>query len=149
MRRSGFRGCWPGRRCAAAQRNALRQCNAALIYAMLVLVFFNPLHPAHFLKPDYHDIADARRALACVPAGAWVATHDEWFSVIAARSPRATLGTISGVDDLVYADDYPNVEFQTTVRHALAAEVAAGTYRKYARFGAVATYAQTGKRAPR
>jgi uncharacterized membrane protein len=134
---------------AAARRSALGQCTAALILTALVLAFFNPLHPAHFLAPDYRDIPDARRALACVPAGASVATHDEWFSVIAARSPRATLGTISGVDYLVYAGDYPNAEFQTAVRPALAAEVAAGAYREICRFGAVATYTRTGKKGPR
>lgn len=134
---------------AAARRNALRWCNAALTLTALVLAFFNPLHPAHFLAPDYRDIPAARRALACVPAGASVATHDEWFSVIAARSPQATLGTISGVDYLVYADDYPNAEFQTAVRPALASAVAAGAYREICRFGAVATYARTGKRARR
>jgi len=134
---------------AAAQRNALRWCNAALILSAIVLAFFNPLHPAHFLQPDYHDIPAARRALACVPPSASVATHDEWFSAIAARDPAATLGTISGVDYLVYADDYPNTEFQANVRPALRAQVAAGTYREVCRFGAVATYERTGKRASR
>jgi hypothetical protein len=112
-------------------------------------VFFNPLHPAHFLKADYHDLSAARRALGCVPIGASVATHDEWFSTIAAGDPQATLATISGVDYLVYADDYPNAEFQATVRPALRAELAAGTYREVCRFGAVATYERTRKRAAR
>jgi uncharacterized membrane protein len=134
---------------AAARRKALRWCGAALILTALILAFFNPLHPAHFLRPDYHDIGAARRALACVPPGASVATHDEWFSAIAARHPRATLAAISGVDYLVYADDYPNAEFQSTVRPALRAEVAAGAYREICRFGAVATYEQAGKKAAR
>jgi hypothetical protein len=74
-----------------------------------------------------------------------VATHDEWFSAIAARDPRATLGTISGVDYLVYADDFPNAEFAARVRPALRAEVAARAYREICRFGAVVTYERTGK----
>ena len=65
--------------------------------------------------------------------------------MIAARDPLATLATISGVDYLVYADDYPNAEFQTRVRPALQAEVAAGAYREICRFGAVITYRRTGK----
>lgn len=131
---------------AAAQRNALRWCNVALVLTGLVLAFFNPLHPAHFLRPDYHDIPAARRALACVPATASVATHDEWFSAIAARHPQATLGTISGVDYLVYADDYPNAEFQAVVRPALRAEVAAGAYREICRFAGVAAYERARKK---
>jgi uncharacterized membrane protein len=130
---------------AAARRGALRWCNAALICTAIVLVFFDPLHPAHFLAPDYHDLGSARRALGCVPSEASVATHDEWFTAIAARYPRATLATISGVDYLVYADDFPNAEFQSRVRPALRAEVAAHAYREICRFGAVATYERTGK----
>jgi uncharacterized membrane protein len=131
---------------AAAERNALRWCNVALALTVLVLVFFNPLHPAHFLKASYHDLSAARRALACVPNGASVATHDEWFSAIAARHPQATLATISGVDYLVYADDYPNAEFQANVRPALLAEVRQRAYREVCRFGAVVTYERTGAR---
>jgi uncharacterized membrane protein len=134
---------------AAARLNALRWCTIAFVLTALVLVFFNPLHPAHFLRADYHDLPAARRALACVPPGASVATHDEWFSVIAARYPRATLGTIHGVDYLVYADDYPNAEFAGRVLPALRAEAAAGAYREVCRFGAVATYERSEKRAGR
>jgi uncharacterized membrane protein len=125
---------------AAAERNALRWCTAAIASSATFLAVLNPMHPAHFLRASYHDIPAARRALACVPADASVATHDEWFSAIAARRPQATLGTISGVDYLVYADDFPNDEFQAGVRPALRAEVAAGTYREVCRFGAVVTY---------
>ncbi len=131
---------------AAAQRDAVRWCTIALALTAAVLIFFNPLHPAHFLRAGYHDISAARRAFGCVPANASVATHDEWFSAIAARRPRATLATISGVDYLVYADDFPNAEFAAVVRPALRAEVAAGTYREICRFGAVATYERTGKK---
>jgi hypothetical protein len=134
---------------AAAERNALRWCTVALALTALFLAFLNPMHPAHFLRPNYHDFPAARRALACVPAGASVATHDEWFSAIAARRPQATLGTIAGVDYLVYADDFPNPEFQHSVRPALHTEVAAGTYREVCRFGAVATYELVRKKAKR
>jgi hypothetical protein len=112
---------------------------------VIVLLFFDPLHPAHFLRPNYHDLAAARRALACVPPNASVATHDEWFSVIAGRNAQATLATITGVDYLVYADDYPNAEFAQTVEPALRAEVRAGMYREVCRFGAVATYERTAR----
>jgi len=132
---------------AAAERHALRWCNTALGLTAIVLLFFDPLHPAHFLTPNYHDLVDARRALACVPDAASVATHDEWFSAIAARHPHATLATIAGVDYLVYADDFPNAEFQADVLPALRREVADGRYHTICRFGAVTTYERTGKRA--
>jgi uncharacterized membrane protein len=134
---------------AAAERAALRWCTIALALSAIFLAFLNPMHPAHFLRPSYHDIQAAREALACVPAGASVATHDEWFSTIAAQRPQATLATISGVDYLVYADDFPNDEFQVRVRPALRAEVAAGAYREVCRFGAVATYELVRKKAAR
>lgn len=130
---------------AATERNALRWCRVALILSALVLIFFNPLHPAHFLQPNYRDLASARRAFACVPPNASVSTHDEWFSVIAARQPGATLGTIADVDFLVFADDFPNVEFQTAVRPALRSQVAAGKLFEICRFGAVVTYRRAGK----
>lgn len=130
---------------ATAARAALRWCSIALGLTAAVLLFFNPMHPAHFLRPDYHDLGAARRALACAPANASVATHDEWFTVIAARDPQATLGTIRGVDYLVYADDYPNAEFQARVLPALRAEVRAHAYREICRFGEVVTYERTGK----
>jgi uncharacterized membrane protein len=129
----------------ARTATALRSSTVALALTAIVLVFFDPLHPAHFLQPGYHDLAAARRALGCVPAGASVATHDEWFSAIAAQRPRATLATIAGVDYLVYADDFPNAEFAADVLPALRREVAAGRYREVCRFGAVATYERTGK----
>jgi uncharacterized membrane protein len=134
---------------AVARLRSLRWCNSALTLTAIVLVFFDPLHPAHFLRPDYHDLDAARRALACVPPLASVATHDEWFSVIATRDPKATLGTLRGVDYLVYADDYPNAEFAATTEPQLRARVAAGEFREICRFEHVVTYERTRKRLSR
>jgi uncharacterized membrane protein len=132
---------------AAVRVRSLRWCTVAFALTALVLAFFNPLHPAHFLQPDYHDLAAARRALACVPHDATMSTHDEWFSAIAAQNASATLGTLDGVDYLVYADDYPNAEFRATVLPRIRALVAAGAFRRICRFGDVVTYARTGKKA--
>jgi uncharacterized membrane protein len=129
---------------ALARIRSVRWADCAIAVCLIVLIFFNPLHPAHFLKPNYHDLGAARQALACVPAQAAVATHDEWFSTIAAHNPNATLATIRDVDYLVYADDFPNAGFATGVLPALHAEVAAGQYHQICRFGAVATYARKG-----
>ena len=98
------------------------------------------MHPLHYLHPYYHDLADARRALDCVPKNASVATYDEWFSAVAAQRPRATIDRTKGVDYLVYADDFPGTAYQFRMRPAVAAEVARGEYRAVCRFGDVTAY---------
>ena len=125
---------------AAARLDARRWVEIAIGISALVLVAFNPMHPAHFLAPNYHDLASARAALACVPQDAGVSTHDEWFTQIAAHDPNATLGTLTGVDYLVFAADYPNAEFQRSWLPRLRADVARGEYVAICRFGAVTTY---------
>ncbi|GAC1419483.1 MAG: hypothetical protein NVSMB5_11390 [Candidatus Velthaea sp.] len=128
---------------AAARIRSERWIDAAIALCLLVLVFFNPLHPAHFLKPNYHDLAAARATLACVPANASVSTHDEWFSHIAARNPNATLGTIDTTAYLVFADDFPSEEFARSRFPLLRAEVRAGRYREFCRHAGVAAYRRT------
>jgi uncharacterized membrane protein len=123
-----------------------RRVNVALAISLLVLVFFNPLHPAHFLKQNYHDLLSAKHALACVPPGASIATHDEWFTQIAATNPRATLSRIEGVDYLVFADDFPNDEFQRVWLPRIHDEVRSGAYREICRYGAVVTYERSVKK---
>jgi len=127
---------------AVADRQAERWPQIAIGLSVIVLAFFDPLHPAHFLKPNYHDLGSAQRALACVPADASVSTHDEWFTHIAAHDPNATLNTIDGVDYLVFADDYPNDEFQRSWLPRIHAEVQAGAYHQVCRYGNVITYAR-------
>ena len=55
------------------------------------------MHPLHYLHPYYHDLADARRAVACVPQNASMSTYDEWFSAVAADRPLATIDRTGGV----------------------------------------------------
>lgn len=123
-------------------RRPARWTNAILVLCAIALVFFSPLHPAHYLRPSYHALGDARRAFACVPADATVATHDEWYTALAAtRSGIMVLG-----DDppparyLVVASDWPNHDVQTLVLPRVDARVRAGTYRAVCRFGNVAVY---------
>jgi uncharacterized membrane protein len=125
---------------AAARLNAERTLNAALGICAIVLIFFNPLHPAHFLKPNYHDLPAARAALACVPPDASVSTHDEWFTHIAAHNPHATLGTLDGVAYLVFADDYPNDEFQHVDLPKLRTGLANGSLQEVCHVRHVVTY---------
>ncbi len=107
-------------------RVATNWTTAVAALCALFLVAFDPLHPLHYLHPYYRDLADARRALDCVPQDASLATYDEWFSAVAAQRPRATIDRTSGVEYLVYADDFPSAAYQLTVRPALAAQVARG-----------------------
>ncbi len=116
---------------------------AASVLCVVFLIAFDPLHPLHYVRPPYRDLSDARRALSCVPRDASLATHDEWFSAVAAQRPRATIDRTSGVQYLVYADDFPNLDYQHRLRPALDAAVASGDYRVVCRYGKVAAYVAT------
>ncbi|HYL27521.1 MAG TPA: DUF2079 domain-containing protein [Candidatus Nitrosotalea sp.] len=119
---------------------------AAAVLCAVFLIAFDPLHPLHYLHPYYSNLNDARRAIACVPADASLATHDEWFSAIAAQRPRATIDRAAGVDYLVYADDSANAGYQQRIRPAIAAETARGEYRVLCRFGDVTAYERSDAR---
>ncbi len=121
-------------------RIARKWAAAAGVLCVIFLIAFDPLHPLHYLHPYYHDLADARRAIACVPRNASMATYDEWFSAVAGQRPLATIDRTNGVRYLVYADDFPSPAYQLHLRPAIAAAVARGEYRAVCRFGAVVTY---------
>ena len=104
------------------------------------------MHPLHYLHPYYHDLADARRAIGCVPKDASLATYDEWFSSVAAQRPRATIDRTSGTQYLVYADDFPDTANQRRLFPALQADLSAGRYRIVCRYGNVAAYEVVGSR---
>jgi uncharacterized membrane protein len=125
------------------ERVAARFLTTALAICAIVLIAFNPLHPLHYLKPNYHDLNAARAALACVAPNATVSTHDEWYTAIAARRPGATLQLADGPDYLVYADDFDNAAFQSTLLPAVRANVAAGRYRVLCVVDHVKTYQRT------
>ncbi len=128
----------------ATLRLQRRWTTIAFVLSAIVLIAFSPLHPLHYLKPSYHALADARTVLASVPAGAVVATHDEWYTAIAARHPNAlVLGTgpfSIEAPYIVFAEDYPNEDFQRRLLPKIRAVVAAGRYRLLSRHGAVAAY---------
>jgi uncharacterized membrane protein len=107
---------------------------------VLFLVAFNPMHVGHYLKASYADTADAERALASLPPDAAVLTHDEWFTRIAGRDPRATIFFRPNTEYVVVADDYPNDAFQRLLRPLLAREVAAHRFAIVARDGKVVVY---------
>ena len=128
----------------AVLRAPRRWTTVAFTLSAIVLVAFSPLHPLHYLKPSYHDLRDARAALSAVPADASLATHDEWYTAVAARHPRAmVLGTGPAPYDaqfVVFAEDYPNQDFQQRVLPQLRARLASRRYTQIARLGRVVVW---------
>jgi uncharacterized membrane protein len=102
--------------------------NGAIAACLVTLAAFNPLHVGHYLTAPYRDLASARAALACVPHDAVVATHDEWFSEIAADYPNATIQR-ADAPYLVYGDDFPNARFHDVTAPAIAKSVQSGRYQ--------------------
>jgi uncharacterized membrane protein len=137
----------------ATLRFQLRWTTAAFAVSAIVLIAFSPLHPVHYLRPSYHALSDAKNALACVPANATVATHDEWYTAVAAQRPGATILHLTPplTAYLVVADDFPSRDVQAVVLAKVRALVRSGSYREICRYGAVAAYLRvTGVRnAPR
>jgi uncharacterized membrane protein len=127
-------------------RRAGRWIAVAGAVCVLFLIFFDPMHPLHYLHSYYGDLDDAKRAIACVPKDASLATYDEWFSAVAAQRPRATIDRVGGVQYLVYAYDFPSAEFQERLRPALERALAQGRYRLVCQYSAVSTYKATSER---
>lgn len=123
-------------------KRPLRWTTAAFVLSAIVLVFFSPLHPLHYLHPSYHDLAGARAALAAVPAGATLATHDEWYAATAARRPNVTVfGDDAPVAEyVVVARDYPSDAFRRATLPLIDRAVACGAYRALLRHGEIVVY---------
>ncbi len=132
---------WSRERPARAPRSAWFRdpTNVALAICGIVLIAFDPMHPAHYLRPLY-PTDDARRALALVPPAASVVTHDEWYTHDALRNANATVFYCPYVRYAVYASDFPGPSFHDDVEPRLAADVARGIARAVARVGRVTVY---------
>lgn len=119
-----------------------RWATIAFALSAIVLVAFSPLHPTHYLRPSYGKLGDARAALACVPADATLATHDEWYTAISARRAGATVlgDDPPPVQYLVVAADYPNQVFAQEVLPKVLDRVRRGEYRVVCRHGNVTAY---------
>jgi uncharacterized membrane protein len=124
----------------------LRWYRSALALCVVFLVAFNPMHVAHFVRAVYpHE--DAAKALALVPPGALLVTHDEWFTHIAYRQRRATFFFCPNAEYAAFALDYPNGYYQHEVRPEVQRELASGQMRVIAAFGRVRLYRRTPNRA--
>ncbi len=128
----------------ATRRRLRRWTTVPFALCAIVLIAFSPLHPLHYLHPSYHALGDARAVLAAVPERATLATHDEWYTSVSARRPGASvLGTGPHPYDaqyFVFAEDYPNADFQRRILPQIRAVVSRERYRVVARIGAVVAY---------
>jgi uncharacterized membrane protein len=77
-----------------AQRHettARRWWGAAIAVCAVVLVAFDPMHPAHYLTPaPYRQSGNVAAAFACIPKDARIASHDEWFAHEALAYPDSS-----------------------------------------------------------
>jgi uncharacterized membrane protein len=127
-------------RIANARPALARRLTVACVAACaLVLVAFDPLHPVHYLRPPYGDLADARAALATVPDDASVYTHDEWFAHVAGTRPEAE-HIWNEPRYVVLADDFPHANTFESFIHE---ELERGCYAVAHRFGRVVVYRRT------
>jgi uncharacterized membrane protein len=131
----------------ASLRLQRRWTTIAFVLSAIVLIAFSPLHPLHYLKPSYHAVADARAVLEALPTQSHVATHDEWYTAIAARNPNASvLGTGPSpfaAEYIVFAEDFPNATFHDVFVPRIRAVLRCGGYRLVARRGNVVGYVRT------
>ena len=126
---------------ARALERARRMYLAAVVLCAIFLIAINPMHPAHYLRAIYpHDNVD--RAIALVPPGAHLLTHDEWFAHAAYGHPSATVFFCPFVDYALLADDYPNGYYHEALAPEVARELATGRMRVIRRFGHVVLYAR-------
>ncbi len=128
----------------ATLRLQRRWTTIAFVLSAIVLIAFSPLHPLHYLKPSYHALDDARAVLASIPRDATVATHDEWYTAISPHDPNAlVLGTgpfSIAAPFIVFAEDYPNEDFQKRLLPQIRAALELGNYKLVARRGAVSAW---------
>ena len=110
----------------------------AAVLAIISLVG-NPLHLGTYLRPSYHDLANAKLALARVGNVA-LSTHDEWQTHISVSDPLANSVLSPASQWFVYADDYPNQRFQTVIKPQLERMVRRHIISVYARYGRVIIY---------
>lgn len=69
---------------------ATRWWGTAVALCAVFLIAFNPMHPLHYLRAEpYQHTQDVIAALRCVPPGAQLETHDEWYAHEALAYPHS------------------------------------------------------------
>ncbi len=121
-------------------RVALRWSVAAVTISVVMLVGFNPVHPAYDVRPPYPDRHSAVLAMACVPKSASVSTHEQWFSHFAGRYSEISPNFDLTSQYFVYATDFDNPVFRAIVLPKVQSQQAAGAYAVVCQYGAVRAY---------
>ena len=125
----------------ATLRNQRRWTTVAFVLSAIVLIAFSPLHPLHYLKPSYHALGDAREVLASIPQrrarrDARRVVYGDRRRGTRTRSCSAPVRSRSRAPYIVFADDFPNEDFQKRllpqIRSALQA---VATHSSHARRG--------------
>jgi uncharacterized membrane protein len=116
---------------------------ASATLCALVLLFFNPLHPGHFLRwPNGADTA-THSLIARVPHDASIGTYDEIYAHLG-FDPNARIG-LSTLPRYVLADDrYHSLQWDTVTHPRLRRLMAEGVYRVAASDDGVTLYERTG-----
>ena len=127
---------------ARAPRRAIRWFWTAAGICAIFLLAINPMHPAHYLRAIYPH-GDVERAIALVPPGAHLLTHDEWFAHAAYAHPNATVFFCPFVDYALVSDDYPNGYYRDVIAPEIAREAAGNRMRIVKRFGHVTLFTRT------
>lgn len=126
---------------SGGERTARRWWIAAVSICIVVLIAFNPMHPAHYLRrAPYQQSANVMRAFACVPHDARIATHDEWYTHVALQYPNSTnigdgVGSFNGY--VVYTPAWQNRHVDAQLLPELARAQKRGRFSVACRFGDV------------
>jgi len=130
---------------------ARRWWSTAVAICIIVLIAFNPMHPAHYLtRAPYQHSADVVQAFRCVPRNAPVATHDEWYTHMALTYPNSTnigdgIARFRGY--IVYTPDWQNAHVQQFILPQIDAEIRSGRYSVSCKIGDVVVLRPTSRRA--
>ena len=112
---------------------------AAIGVCVIVLAAFNPMHPAHYLRPQTQiRSADLERAFSCVPKNAALMTQDEWFAHVALAYPNSTNLDESAAafrGYLVVDPQWPNEHVRRVILPRIDAARASGGFAVVCRFG--------------
>lgn len=129
------------------RRSAYRWWTAALAVCIIVLIAFDPMHPAHYLvRAPYQQSANVLRGFACVPSNAPVATHDQWFAHVALAYPQSTNleeGASRSGGYVVYTNAWRNAYVQAHLLPELARATRAKDLRTVCAYGDVLVLAPT------
>jgi uncharacterized membrane protein len=124
---------------------AKRWSAAAIAASILVLLAFNPVHPAYDIRPPYPDRQSATLAIACVPKDGSVSTHEQWYSHFAGRYSQISPNFDLTSRYFVYAIDFDNPVFRATVLPQIEAQTKAGAFTVMCQYGNVRVYRRARK----